>query len=216
MKIAVVSESPADEAAIKILVDAIVGTESDLYSVRTRPHGWIQVFRLLPNIVNALHYGTDVQALVVVVDSDESPVHQNFHEGLPGENPQCRLCRLRVTAGLAISRVRAIPNRASLKTAMGLAVPAIEAWYRCGLDPHVNEATWIRKLLGERITYDKRSLKMDVYGSHQPSLSMETGAAVLAATRLAENIELLELFFPTGFGCLLLDVRGWTVQEDRN
>lgn len=210
MKIAVVSESPADEAAIKILVDAIVGTESALYSVRTRPHGWTRVFELLPSIVNALHYQTDVEALVVVVDSDESPVHQNFHEALQQENPGCRLCRLRTTVGPALIRVRAIPNRASLKTAMGLAVPAIEAWYRCGLDPHVNEATWVRRLLGERITYDKRSLKIDVYGSHQPSLVVETEAAVLAATRLAENIQLLEQLFPTGFGCLLLDVRSWS------
>ena len=209
MKIAVVSESPADEAAIKILVDAIVGEESDLYSIRTRPHGWSRVFELLPNIVNALHYGTDVEALVVVMDSDESPVHQNFHEALQAENAQCRLCRLRSTVGLALSRVRAIPNRALVKTAMGLAVPAIEAWYRCGLDPHVNEATWVRRLLGERITYDKRSLKMDVYGSHQPSLAIETEAAVLAGRRLADNIELLERLFPIGFGCLLFDVRGW-------
>jgi hypothetical protein len=209
MKIAVVSESPADEAAIKILVDAIAGTESDLYSIRTRPNGWTRVFQLLPNIVTALHYGTDVEALVVVVDSDESPVHQNLHEAVQVDYPDCRLCRLHTTVGLALAKVRAIPNRTSLRTAAGLAVPAIEAWYRCGVDPHVNEATWTRKLLGERITYDKRSLKIDVYGSHQPSLAMETAAAVLAATRLAANIDLLARLFPIGFGCLLLDVRSW-------
>ena len=62
MKIAVVSESPADEAAIKILVDAVVGSESDLYSLRTRPYGWTKIFELLPNIINGLHYGTDVEA----------------------------------------------------------------------------------------------------------------------------------------------------------
>ncbi|HBB89115.1 MAG TPA: hypothetical protein DC047_16030 [Blastocatellia bacterium] len=210
MKIAVVSESPADEAAINILIDAIIGTDSDLYPVRTRPHGWTRVFELLPNIVNALHYGTDVEALVVVVDSDESPVHQDFHDALQVENTKCRLCRLRTTVDRALSRVRAVPNRASLKTGLGLAVQAIEAWYRCGLDPHVNEATWVRRLGGERTTYDKRSLKADVYGSYQPSLLVETEAAVLAATRLADNIELLEQLFPIGFGCLLLDVRGWS------
>jgi hypothetical protein len=209
MKIAVVSESPADEAAVKILVDAIIGRETEMFALRTRPNGWPHVLTLLSNIVTALHYGTDVEALVVVVDSDESPVHQNSHKALRAENPHCRLCRLRTTVDLAMSRVRAIPNRASLKTAMGVAVPAIEAWLRCGLDPHVNEATWVRRLLGERITYDKRSLKIDVYGSHQPSLVIETEAAVLAATRLADNIPLLGQLFPTGFGCLLLDVRSW-------
>jgi hypothetical protein len=209
MKIAIVSESPADEAAIKILVDAIVGNESDVHSIRTRPNGWTRVFTLLPNIINALHYGTDVEALVVVVDSDDSPIHQNCHEQLQAEQTQCRLCRLRSTVEIALHRVRAIPNRSSLKTALGVAVPAIEAWYRCGLDPHVNEAAWVRRLLGEGVGYDRRSLKMAVYGTHQPSLASETEAAVSAARRLSENIALLERLFPSGFGCLLLDLRSW-------
>lgn len=209
MKIAVVSESPADEAAIKILVDAIVGNETEMFALRARPNGWPHVLNLMPNIIIGLHYGTDVEALVAVVDSDESPVHQKFHEGSQAENPQCRLCQLRSTVGLALSRVRVVPHRAALKTAVGLAVPAIEAWYRCGIDSHVNEATWIRKLLGEQINYTKRSLKMDVYGSHQPGLVKETEAAVQAARRLAENIKVLEVLFPNGFGCLLLELRGW-------
>ena len=210
MKIAVVSESPADEAAIKILVDAIVGSETEMFALRARPNGWPHVLNLLPNLVIGLHYGTDVEALVAVVDSDESPIHHNSHAALQEENPQCRLCQLRSTIGLALTRVRAVPNRASVKTAMGLAVPTIEAWYRCGLDPHVNEATWVRSLRGERIIYDKRSLKIAVYGTHQPSLVVETETAVLAADRLADNIQLLEQLFPIGFGCLLLDICSWS------
>ncbi len=209
MKIAIVSESPADEAAIKILVDAIVGTESEVFPLRTRPHGWTRVFELLPNIVVGLHYGTDVEAVVVVVDSDDTPVHQDFHNSAQTVDPECRLCRLRATVKLALSRVQPLPERAPLNTGLGLAVPSIEAWYRCGLDPHVNEATWNRKLMGERITYNRQSLKIDVYGSHQPSLGMEAEAAVSAAKRLSSNIELLERLFPNGFGCLLYDVRNW-------
>ena len=71
------------------------------------------------------------------------------------------------------------------------------------------EATWSRKLLGERITYDRRSLKAEVYGSHQPSLVTETSAAVEAATRLASNLEMLERHFPIGFGCFVYDIRKW-------
>jgi hypothetical protein len=209
MKIAIVSESPADEAAIKILVDAIVGSESELISLRARPNGWTKIFDLLPNIISGLHYGTDVEGLVVVMDSDESPAHQNHHEPPNEENPACRLCRLRATARTALTRLRALPNRIEMKTALGLAVPAIEAWYRAGLDPHVNEVAWNRKLLGEDVSYDKRSLKRDTYGSHQPSLGIETEAAVAAAHRLTENLKLLEQLFPNGFGSLLHDLRGW-------
>lgn len=159
MKIAVVSESLVDEAAIKILVDTIVGGESELASLRARPDGWTKIFETLPGIINTLHYGTDVEALVVVVDSDESPPHQKSHDQSPLTNPECRLCRLRETVRVVLTKAKPLPNRAGLKTALGLAVPAIEAWYRCGIDAHVNEVAWRRKLLGQSVGYDRRSLK---------------------------------------------------------
>ena len=206
MKIAVVSESSSDEAAVKILVDAIVGSESEIVARRTRPNGWPQVLHLLPNIITGLHYGTNVDALVVVVDSDETPVHQNSHESLHAENPECRLCLLRTAVATALARVRPLPNRTNLKTAVGLAVPAIEAWYRCGVDSHVNEVAWNRKLMGEDVGYDKLSLKKDTYGSYRP----KTSAAIAAAKHLATNLEILERLFPNGFGSLLRDVRSWS------
>ena len=209
MKIAIVSESPADEAAIQILVDAIVGSESELFPFRTRPNGWTRIFDLLPNIIRHLHYGTEVEALVVVMDSDESIIHNNAHEVTNAESLECRLCRLRETVRSELSKLRPLPNRSDVKIALGLAVPAIEAWYRAGLDAHVNEVAWNRKLLGEDVSYDKRSLKKDTYGSNQPSLDMETSAAVAAAQRLTENLELLEQLFPNGFGSLLRDLRSW-------
>jgi hypothetical protein len=144
MKLAVISESPADEAAIKILVDAIVGEETELVPLRLRPGGWPHVLQLLPPIIKAF------------------------------------------------------------------AVPAIEAWYQCGVDLHVNEARWIGRLSGERINFTKESLKIAVYGTNQPSLTMEISAAVAAAKRLADNPDQLQQLFPNGFGCLLTDIRGWS------
>src|SRR5258705_11865261 len=181
MKIAVVSESPGDEAAIKILIDAIVGHETELVSApRLRPGGWPHVLALLPSIIKALHYRTDVEGIAVVVDSDDSPVHNEAHEAFEEGYLGCRLCELRTSIGLTLSRVTAVANRATLRIALGVAVPAIEAWYRCGIDPHVMEATWTRKLFGEKITYDRRSLKIDVYGSQQPGLATQTNPAILA------------------------------------
>jgi hypothetical protein len=106
-------------------------------------------------------------------------------------------------------RVSPVSNRNPLKTAAGVAVPAIEAWYCCGVAPHVNEARWIGHLSGERINFSKRSLKIDVYGSDQPSLETETTAAVQAATRLTNQLDQLEQLFPNGFSCFLADVRSW-------
>lgn len=204
MKIAVVSESPTDEAAVKILVDAIVGSESEVIPIRTRPNGWPQVLSLLPNIIIGLHYGTGVEALVVVVDSDESPIHQDSHETAEAENRECRLCQLRTTVRTSLARVRPLPNRVAIKTALGLAVPAIEAWYQCG--SQVNEGAWSRKLGGIPVGYDKLTLKKDTYGSYQTSAS----AAVEAAKQLVDKLELLERLFPTGFGSLMRDLRSWS------
>ncbi|HKS08675.1 MAG TPA: hypothetical protein VJS13_03950 [Pyrinomonadaceae bacterium] len=210
MKIAVVSESPTDEAAVKILVDAILGHETELVAgARLRPHGWPNVLTVLPPIIKALHYRAEADALAVVVDSDDSPLHDNAHDQT-AEN-DCRLCQLRNSIALSFNRLSPVANRAFLKTAIGIAVPAIEAWYRCGTDPHVMEATWHRRLQGERITYDRRSLKADVYGSDQPGLAAKTTLATEAAKRLGNNLELLEKLFPLGFGCFICDVRTWRV-----
>ncbi len=210
MKIAVVSESPADEAAIKILIDGILGHETELVSAsRLRPGGWPQVLSLLPSISKALHYHTDAEGVAVVVDSDSSPVHLLHHPINEECHSECRLCKVRGCLRTSLLTVSPVHNRVPLKTGVGLAVPAIEAWYRCGLDPHVNEARWIGNLSGEKINYSKRSLKVDVYGSDQPSLQAETAAASEAARRLKHNIDQLSLLFPSGFGCILADVRSW-------
>jgi len=213
MRIAIVSESPADEAAIKFLVDAVVGHETELVSApRLRPGGWSHVLALLPTIVKALHYYTDAEALVVVVDSDESPVHTAAHQMLGNDNPDCRLCLMRACIELSLHRVAPVANRIALRTAVGVAVPSIEAWYQCGVDPHVNEATWARKLAGENINYSKQSLKEAVYGSDQPSLAMETNAAVEAARLLTNRLDLLQQLFPNGCGPLLRSIRAWSDQ----
>jgi hypothetical protein len=96
-----------------------------------------------------------------------------------------------------------------LKTAIGVAVPAIEAWYRASIDPHINEAAWIRRLSSRTVTYTRRSLKRDVYGTDRPSLEQATRDATAAALQLAQDIPLLERLFPHSFGPFAQAVRSW-------
>lgn len=210
MRIAVVSEFTADEAAVKILTDSILGIETELVAPRrSRPRGWPSLLNLLPTIIKDLHYNSNAEGLVMVVDSDETPCHEGSHETASSENATCRLCQLRVVVNRESQRLSAVANREHLKFAIGLAVPAIEAWYRAGLDPHVNEVAWGRRLSGENVSYDKQSLKKDVYGSDRPSLSNKTVAAIEAAKRLTDDLNVLEELFPSGFGSLVNDLRGW-------
>ena len=210
MRIAVVSEYTADEAAVKILVDAVLGIETDLVTDRKwRPRGWSHVLTLLPTIIKDLHYSSNADGFVIVIDSDESPVHTGSHEISEAGDTQCRLCQLRRIVATECRYLGTVSTKSTLKYALGLAIPAIEAWYRCGVDPHVTEAEWARKLAGERLTYDKRSLKKSVYGSDRVSNSTKTELATQAARRLATDLEQLAQRFPDGFGSLIRDLRGW-------
>ncbi len=210
MKVAVLSESPADEAAIRILIDGIIGRPTqaaDMPPIRAR--GVSSVFTILPTVLKHLHYRTDADALVIVVDSDRTPVHKPEHEQEGGADERCRLCKIRQTVDSALAELRPVQGRTRIEVAVGIAVPAVEAWYRCGLDPHVTEAAWIAGLPSGPFPYTTRSLKEDVYETSRPSLDLETRRATEEAQRLVQDLQLLEQCFPTGFGALAREVRSW-------
>ena len=209
MKVAILSESPADEAAIRILVDGILGKPTEPIALPPlRRRGWPSVLEVLPVVINHLHYHTDAEAFVVVVDSDNSTVHAPSHDQPDGADEECRLCRLRGKVFQFQKRLTLAAGRAQIKTAIGLAVPAIEAWFRCGVDPQINEVALIRKL-GAPIREVKNRLKFDVYGIERASLELKTKRGIEEAQRLAQNINELENLFPNGFGPLARDARSW-------
>ena len=51
MKVAFLSESPADEAAIGVFVQRVPGTEVEPVVPALRARGWPDVLRLLPAVV---------------------------------------------------------------------------------------------------------------------------------------------------------------------
>lgn len=94
-------------------------------------------------------------------------------------------------------------------TAVGLAVPAVEAWYLCRLDAQVTEANRARGLRAGSLPYTTMTLKRAVYGQDRPSMATQRACAVEAATRLAADIHRLEQDFPNGFGPFARSVRLW-------
>lgn len=210
MKVAVLSESSADEAAVQVLVGSILGREIQIISVSARrAHGISGVFDVLPAAFKELHYHTDADGVVVVVDSDHLPIHEEHHEQPGGADERCRMCELRQVVNRIQGGLRPVPGRAPLKVAFGVAVPIMEAWYLCGTDPRVNEATWKLGLQARSDPYNKLALKKGVYGTERPSLSLETQRAVTEAQRLTRDLPLLERLFPSGFGALAQDLRRW-------
>ncbi len=192
------------------IVKAITGLAIDLVqpSLRARPGGWPAIRGVLPAVYKHLTYQTDAEALVLVVDSDDSRVHREGASRDETCDANCRLCDLRSTlrqARLATSH----SSKRRLLTAVGLAVPSIEAWLLCSRDAHVSEAAWVTALQEGRFPYRRPELKQRAYGTTRPSLEREVEIATREATRLAKDLTSLERLFPRGFGALAADCRGW-------
>jgi len=213
MKIAVLTESPADDDAIHIWVASLLGIETEKASFRAGTRGWPKVLTLLPTLLKYYHYRTDAEGFVVVVDSDDSPIHNTNHEITGEENPTCRYCLTRKAMEVETRRLASVPGRTPMKFAIGVSSPSIEAWYRCGLDSRVNEATWQRKLDGESGLYSRLSLKKDAYGTDRPSVQMQQDYISSHSDRLREISPELETLFPRGFGAMANAIRGWLTQD---
>ncbi len=211
MKVAVLSESPADEAAIRILVEAVLGQPTEPPPRPTlRSRGWPSVRDILPSIIKHLHYQTDADGLIVVVDANGSPLHDDPDADPTDVKGRSRLSLLSAATGRTQADLKPVPQRSPLRVAIGLAAPAIEAWYRCGLDATASEVAWTRELkAGTQPRGKIKSLKRDVYGTDVPPLSVETQVAIEQARRLAANLALLQKRFSIGFGSLADEVRSW-------
>lgn len=208
MKLAILSESPADEAALGVLVGFVLGPFARV-ETRLRARGWPSVEQVLPPIIRHLHFQTDADGLVIVVDSDDSPVHTAEHEAPNFHHPLCRICRLRAAFRRTVRNLPPARGRERVLRAVGLAVPAIEAWLLCGRDTSVTEAAWMQGQGSGQPPYTRAQLKWKVYGTERPSLPHEIRRAVQEVSRHRGDLRRLENDFPNGFGALTRDLRAW-------
>jgi hypothetical protein len=206
MKVALLSESPADETALRVLVTAVLRQPPKFVAPGFRARGWPNVAQLLPAVIRHLHFNTDTAALVVVVDSDDSLVHTAAHDAPGFFHPHCRMCQLRAVYRQTTKKFPRAHGRDRVLRAIGIAVPAVEAWYLCGRDASVTEAAWVAGQESGRQPYSRADLKWRVYGTDRPSLPHETACAVREATRHLHDPRRLENDFP-GFAALAADLR---------
>ncbi len=211
MKVALLSESPADEAALRIVAEGVLGRPVEVVQPPLRARGWPSVAQVLPVILRHLHFRTDADGLVVAADSDDTVVHTAEHERPGYFHPRCRLCELRAIVRQTLKNLPSAQGRARLHTAVGLAVPAVEAWYLCGRDDAVTEAAWLDGQTTGAPPYTRRELKHRVYGTMHPSLPFEVQRATEEMARHRGDFRRLEFDFPGGFGALAADLRRWRV-----
>jgi len=214
MKIGYYCESPADQAAMAIFTQGILGEPPEPINMDLEAHSVPGFFGALDGVFRGVHYNSDADGLIVVVDCDDTQPHDASHDE-PGKGAEgCRLCEIRKIMARARNQLKARPGRAELKVAIGLAVPTIEAWYLAGKNHEVGEAPWIAGLKAGRAPFTRPHLKRLVYGTDRPSLELETECAVKEAGRIIANIKLIESAFPIGFGLVAKEIRLWTVAAE--
>ncbi len=209
MRIAFYSKSPSDQAALALFTQGLLGAPPEpVQNMDLQAHGVTSVLKGLDGVFRGLHFNTDAEGLVVVVDSDDTELHNASHDA-PAVGTNCRLCQVRNIIEQARRRLKPRPGRAELKVAVGLAMPAIEAWYLVGKNHEVGEAAWKVGLPAGKRPFTRKQLKMLVYGTERPSLELETKCAVKEASRIIGDIKAMESRFPDGFGPMGLEIRSW-------
>lgn len=214
MNVALLSESPADEAALRVLVGAVLKKPPRLVSPGFRARGWPNVAQLVPAVIRHLHFNTDANVLAVVVDSDDSVVHTVAHDAPGYFHPHCRMCQLRAVFRQTTKKIMRSPRphgTSGIVRGIGVAVPAVEAWYLCGRDASVSEAGWIAGQESGRLPYSRAELKFRVYGTDRPSLPLEIEVALREVERHRHDPRRLENDFP-GFAALARDLRAMLPQ----
>ncbi len=209
MKVAVFGESGLDEEAVRTLVDGLVNKSTQAVEFRLRSRGWSGVKDNLPAVLTHLHYRTDAEALVVIADSDDSPLHQVGHEQPGNLDRECRQCILLATIDRTLERLNPVAGRATIKIAAGIAVPAIEAWFLCGHDSRASEAAWLQGGPSMRGADYRKKLKRTLYGEDFAPQAVRVRRLREESLRLAQDLSLLESHFPAGFGLLARAIRSW-------
>ncbi len=201
MRVAVLSESSADEAALRIIVNAVLGVPTIPVELPLATRGWPAVRDVLPVIIKLLHYRTDAEGLAVVVDSNHTSVSE--------AGPKNRLQELQQIIDKVRGELSPVATRLPMKMAVGVASPAIEAWFLCKKSQDVNEANWEKGLREKRDPYSKVELKKRLYNVELPSLELERTRMVEMANELRNALGVLESQFPVGFGSFRQQLRDW-------
>lgn len=206
MKVALLSESPADEEVLRVLVEAVLGARPQFVSPGLRARGWPNVVQVLPAVIRHLHFNTGADTLVVTCDSDDSVVHTAAHNAPGYFHPHCRMCQLRAVFRQTTKKLPPAQGRDRVLRVVGVAVPALEAWLLCGRDSAVSEAAWVAGQASGQQPYSRAELKWRVYGTDRPSLPHEIRCALHEVERHRRDPRRLESDFP-GFAALAGDLR---------
>jgi hypothetical protein len=183
VRIAFLSESDVDEAALAEFCAAVVGRKVERVpcSARVR-RGWPALKTTLGPALRSLKL-SDAELVVVCADGDGTDPNQ------PGDR-RAQLEHIVVQAGMAA------------RVVVALAVPMIEAWWLAPSNPELHEQGWFGRR-DRNPGYDKLDLKRRLYGTDRPLRTDMMRVMPDAARAAAAHHRSLGTRFPLGLGPLL-------------
>lgn len=209
MNVAIFTESPIDDAVLRVFTDHLLGTSTSPTGLpRLASRGWPAMKRDLPAVIKAVHYQSMAEAIVVCADSNGREVHAPEHIGQP--TSACRHCELQMEASKTLDRLPPTQVWHPLKIAIAVPCPSIEAWLLCGRERDCTEAAWKQRREAKNAYGEIKRLKKILYGTgtpHSHRLAIEN--ATRRATELLSDLGHLERAFPNSFGVFAATVRGW-------
>src|SRR5438128_3606915 len=120
MKIGYYCESPADQAALAVFTEGILGTPPEPINMDLEAHSVPGFFSALDGVFRGVHYNSDAEGLLVVVDSDDTELHDPAHEAAAAGVERCRFCQARKIIVQAQRQLKVRQGRAQLRVAIGL------------------------------------------------------------------------------------------------
>jgi hypothetical protein len=209
LRLALLTEAGTDDVVAQTIVQFLSGRPTEIVTPLIAPaRGWPAVRDQVPGFVKGAYYHTDADAIVVLVDSDLSTPHSAEHDTV-GAVRGCRLCELRTMVRETLSGVSPVTGRAMPRTAVGVAVPAIEAWLLAGLDSRASEASWAQAQREARFFQIKRALKLAAYGAARVGEQVAIPRARHLILEALRKGDLLRQSFPAGFGAFADDILAW-------
>ena len=91
MKIGYYCESPADQAAMAIFAQGILGQPPEPINMDLEAHSVPGFFGALDGVFRGVHYNSDADGLIVVVDCDDTELHEPGHDAPGKAGERCRL-----------------------------------------------------------------------------------------------------------------------------
>lgn len=211
MRVVVLSESEADEAALRPVIAALIATPATFCEPVVAVRGYTGLQRR--GIIKGLYYNHGADGIVVVGDADTTELHSDAHDAPGAEPTNCRLCELRTTLAQVRAELRPVAGRRPLRTAVGVAVPAIEAWYLAGSTARPSEAGFRQRFWtpfdSGGIHAYKRALKNLAFGEGVLSWRARLEVARDYGHGMSMRLQSLRDNFPLGFGSLERDLRAW-------